>query len=728
MREISAICGLCPHGCWVRAHVCEGELVGVTADPDASFGNLCSRGRLAPQIIYSPDRIKTPLIRSGPKGKPQFREATWAEALGRIAEQFIDIRNKYGAQALTSYMGAGTLEDGLSFFKKVLEPFGSPNDIDCGSICYVSSRILAPLTTLGIEGDALTPDFENAGSIILWGTNPLKDGIPDKVKRIQEARLRGASLIVVDPRRSGLAGSADVWVPVLPGTDGALALALINIIISNKWFDNEFVQRWTFGFDQLTAYAAAFTPERAGEICGVDPALILRLAQAFSPGSRVAMDFYSGIEYAPSGVQNTRALYSLAALSGNLDVDGGLYINTYPHEASCEYEHDPAIPPLGAREFPLFYALSGRAHISGLANAVLHDDPYPVRGLLLVGGSPFLSYPDPEMWTRVCERLDFVAIVDRFMPEEAAWADVILPAATYYEIESYHLYSEHVRIRRRVIKPMHQAMNDSMILSAIAGRLGYGDSFPQTEKEIVDLTFSNNSELLGILREGPGVAQLPFAGRRTRKYESGHLRSDGKPGFPTPSGKFEFASVLLVRYGYDSLPVYTDPRASTAKDDSVLMLTTGARTGNRFNSQYLDRRELTLNREPVLEINPIDAEKRGIRNRDRVSLRTGLGEILLEARVTTGICLGTVHAPFGGGSSRHHGLWRQAHVNSIIPSHLRDPISGYPVVKAVVCDVARVDTKKDIGGVGAGAPLCLQNRCYSSEAAVVSSIPTTPSK
>jgi len=686
--------------------VSEGELVAVAADPDPHFGNLCERGRLAPKIVYSPDRIRTPLVRSGPKGKIQFREATWDDALARIAEQFMDIRNRYGAQALASYMGAGTLEDGLSaFFKKMLEPFGSPNDIDCGSVCYVSSRILAPLTTLGIEGDALTPDFENADSIILWGTNPLKDGIPDKVKRIREARRKGASLIVVDPRRTGFASTADLWLPLLPGTDGALALALINIIIQRKWFDRGFVEQWTLGFDELASYASAFTPERTGKICGVDPVVILHFAEAFAPGSRVAMDFYSGLEYAPSGVQNTRALYSLAALSGNLDVGGGLYIHAYPHTLFREYEYDPAIPPLGAREFPLFYALAGRAHISGLPDAVLHDDPYPVRGLLLVGGSPYLSYPDPERWKQVYDRLDFMAVVDRFMPEEAAWADVILPAATYYEIQSYHLYRDHVRMRHRVIKPVSEARNDSMILAAIAERLGCGSSFPGSEEEIVDRAFADKRELHRILKDGPGVTRLPFAARRTLKYETGHLRSDGKPGFPTPSGKFEFTSVLLGRYGYDGLPVYTDPRASSADDDSVLMLTTGARTRKRFNSQYLDRRELALNREPALEINAIDAAIRGIKNGDHISLRTDLGEIVLEARVTTGICQGTVHAPFGGGSRRHHGLWRQAHVNSVIPSDVRDPISGYPVVKAVMCDVAKVATGGDLCD---GVPECVE--------------------
>ena len=695
MREQSAICGLCPHGCWVRAHVSEGEFVAVTADSDPRFGNLCERGRLAPQIVYSPDRIKTPLIRCGPKGKLLFKDATWDEALKRIAEELMDIRNRHGAHAIASYMGAGTLEDGLTaFFKKILEPFGSPNDMDCGSICYVSSRVLAPLTTLGIEGDALTPDFEKANSIILWGTNPLKDGTPDKIKRIRQACREGTELIVVDPRRNGLARDADIWVPVIPGTDGALALALINIIIQKHWFDQHFVEQWTTGFRELEVYSATFTPEKAGKICGVEPELIMRLARAFSGDSRVAMDFYSGLEYSPSGVQNTRALYSLAALSGNLDVDGGIYIQTYPHQPYHEHMLDKDTPPLGAREYPLFYALAGRAHIAGLPAAVLHDDPYPVRGLLLAGGSPYLSYPDPEMWKRVYQQLDFMTVIDRFLPEEAAWADVILPATTYYEIDSYHLYRDHVRRRHKVIEPVGEARNDSMILAAIATHLGYGNAFPRTEKEIRDLAFNNDPEMLNALDSHLGLARLPFPKRRVRKYETGHLRSDGKPGFPTPSGRFEFKSETLERYGYDPIPVYTDPRVHHRKRGLTLILTTGARTTATFNSQYLGRHEVAARSRPNLEINPLDAQSRGIRNGDCVSLFTCRGEILLEARVTEFIRQGTVHAPFGGGSRRQHDPWRYVHINSVIPPQVRDPISGYPVVKAVACEVDRIDEVK----------------------------------
>ena len=667
----------------------------VTADSNSQYGNLCGRGKLATKVVYSPDRIRTPLVRVGPKGEQAFRQATWDEALDRIAGEFVRIRDTYSANAVASYMGAGTLEDGLSdYFKKFLAPFGSLNDMDSGSVCYVSSRVIAPVTTLGIQGDSITPDFENAKLIVLWGANPFKDGLPDKMRRIQSARANGAKLIVIDPRRNRLTRNADHWIPLTPGTDGALILAIINIIIARGWYDRDFVDRWALGFEELAAYASEFSPETAAWVCGVDSQTIEWLAAAIGQTPGVAIDFYSGLEYAPSGVQNTRALYSLLALTGNLDVDGGLYIHGYPHKAADEYSFDNDCPPLGGREYPLFYALAGRAHISGLAEAVLRNDPYPVRGLLIAGGSPYRSYPDPLTWKRVYESLEFLAVVDRFMPEEAAWADVVLPAATYYEIESYQVYRNHIRLRHKVIEPVGQARNDSLILAALAERLGYGGSFPRNEEEIIERALENNLGANRPLEEMPEVIELPLPERRIRKYDSGHLRSDGKPGFPTPSGKFEFASTFLKRYGYEPLPVYQDPRSTESEGLSSLMLTTGARSRARFNSQYLDRPELADRNRAVVEINPADAEPRGVQSGDIVTVRTTGGQMSLEAHVTPDICAGAVHVPYGGGGSRQVGLWPHASINAVIPPELRDPISGYPVLKAVMCEVVPIGERQ----------------------------------
>lgn len=671
-EEKPAICGLCPEGCWVQVSVCNGKLVSVRPDADPLYGNLCRRGKLAPRIVYSEDRIKTPLIRTGAKGAASFRSATWDEALDLLASKLKRIKDSYGANAVASYMGAGTLEDSVTdFYGRILAPFGSPNDIDCGSMCYVSSRILAPATTMGIHGSNIRPDIDNADVIIIWGTNPLKDGLPEKRRSIESAKRRGARLIVVDPRRNGLAKNADLWVPVRPGTDGALALALINIVIRNKWYDEDFVLKWTMGFEALREYAALFSPDIAGEICGIDPGIIKQFAAMISGDCRVTADFYSGVEYAPSGTQTGRAIYSLLALLGSIDTEGGLSISECENYEIPEHEPDRGSPALGADKHPLFYALTGKAHISGLADAVLCDDPYPVRGLLLIGGSPLLSHTDPSAWRRIYGKLDFMVVVDRFMTAETKWADIILPAATYYETESYQTYRNHIRLRNRIIQPVGGARSDAEILAGIAERLGYGSLFPKSQAECRQKAFGT---------------ELKHHGKQMRKYESGNLRSDREPGFPTPSGRFEFESVMLKRYGYDALPVYIHPYPFHDSDEK-LVLTTGARSRSRFNSQYLNHPELVAGNDPVLEMNPVDAVQRGIASGDSVFLSTECGEISLIAKITGDIREGTVHAPSGGGGAHQIGPWSSAHVNSVIPPESRDAISGYPVFKAQLCEV-----------------------------------------
>jgi anaerobic selenocysteine-containing dehydrogenase len=682
-------------GCQVKTQVVDGIMVDVKPNPDSPYGHLCPIGKCAPKIIYANDRIKKPLIRNGRKGTCQFREASWDEALGVVASGLQAVKTRYGANATASYMGRGTLEDSLSTFgDTILKAFGSPNDMDCGSICYVSSRIIAPKTTLGIGGRHIVADCESADTIVVWGANPGKDCPPLKFNQIMAAKRRGAKLIVIDPRRNKLAQAADLWIPVRPGTDGALALVIANIAIQRKAYDKEFVENWTVGFEEFTQYVSTFAPERASALCHVRENDLLELAQALAFPTKTAWFFYTGLEYAPSAVQNVRALYVLAAITGNIDTNGGLYIDDYPiHEVKESAKSAEAERPIGAREYPMFYGLTGRGQFVEFPKAVLEDDPYPVRSLLLIGGSPTTSYPCPELWHRVYQRLEFMTVIDRFMTSECIWSDVVLPATTHYEKLSYHHYPSEICIRERAIDPIGQARNDVLIIAQIADRLGYGDLYPQNEQEILKRAFHENPALLQELMGNHGTAHLPECALRYKKYKNGFLRSDGKPGFPTESGKFEISSSLLYRYGYPSIPVYTDPYSSECDgiaEDYPLALTTGARSLYSQNSQYLNISELTaMQPHPLLEINPKDAAKLNIQDGERVWLKTAHGQIHITAFVTPNIGVGTVHAPFGGGNAGQVSAWREFNINALVDYYKRDPISGYVVNKAIRCRVEK---------------------------------------
>lgn len=695
--DIKCICGICPTGCRVIADLEDGKIVKVRADNESIYGNICPIGAKAPEIIYSSKRVVKPLIRNGEKGKAKFREGTWDEALDIIEKNLKDVKEKYGAHAISSYMGRGTLEDSLYVYGDApFKDFGSPNDMDCGSICNIASNLIAPAATLGMAGMNMVEDYENADTIVVWGINPFKNNPPVAYKKIKKGKKNGAFVISVDPRKNQTADLADLWIPIRPGTDGALALGIINLLIKKSWYDAEFVKNWCTGFQELKEHVKDFNIKKVSKICDIEQEQILLLASKLRFPGRSVITFYTGLEYAKSGIQNIRVIYILLAITGNIDVKGGLYIDTFPMDNIEETKLPDGPSPIGAEEYPLFYAMAGRGQFIEFTKAVLQNEPYTMKALILIGGSPIISYPGTDLWIKAYNKLKFLAVVDRFMPEEARWADVILPAATYYETKSFQYYPDRISIREKVIEPVGEAMGDVYILGEIAERLGYGHKFPRNEEELIENAFKDKPDILNQLKSSGEV----FYGKSEliyKKYETGKLRCDGGKGFPTPSGKIEIKSELLSKYGYGSLPEYEDPydykfENGTFNKEFPLVLTTGSRGLVRQNSQYMEIPELTkYDKEPLLEINKEDADIRGISSGDDVILITEYGQVFFKAKVTDRIGKGIVHVPHGGGKFTQNESWKNANINSALSFKIRDEISGYIVLKSLCCQVSKSD-------------------------------------
>lgn len=694
-RKEKGVCGICPYNCDVLITLEDGRISSVLPDLEGPNGNLCPMGKAADQIVYSEQRVLHPLIRNGRKGTASFREGTWEEALGMIADSFGQIIDRYGPKGMASYMGGGSLEDSLrdiypAYFNKI----GSPNDMSSGSICFVASRILAPVMTSGLYGRAISADIDHSEVIFVWGINPKTNSGTGKYKQLLKAKKRGARIITVDPRGNEMADMADLWVPVKPGADGALALAMLKLLIENNQYDKQFVSEYTFGFADLKDYLEAADLGYLTECCGVDIELIKEITRIFCSTEKVSVIFYTGLEYQPSGVQNTRALYCLWALGGKLDVRGGLYIDKYPGEVVKEYIFDPENIPVGAKEYPLFSAVTGRGQFVEFPKAVLDDDPYPVRGLLLLGASPIVSYPHQELWQSVYEHLDCLVVIDRFMTEEAKWADVILPAATYYEYTSYCYYTDGIRLREKIIEPVSEARNDIFILQAIADKMGFGHYFPKNDEELLKTAFQNN-DTLKVMKESPYGIKTEKKEERYRKYETGHLRKDGQKGFPTPTGKFEIRSTLLEKYGYDGLPVYKDPfDLVSEKNIFPFVLTTGARSPFRYNSFGPNIKNLALkDRAAALEISFEDAKSLGLSDNEMVKVETPFAQMILPVRFCN-IKAGVVHVPSGGGSSFQSAGWSKINPNEICGYGYRDNVSGFIVCKAVPCRISKQKNQK----------------------------------
>jgi len=693
-----AICGVCPGGCGIIATVQDGRLIRVEPDRDVPYGTLCVRGKAAPEVVYSPDRLKTPLVRTGERGEGKFRAASWDEALDLVADRMKEIRDAHGPQAFVYHSGRGVFEQSIhDLGRTFLYPFGSPNMANVGSLCFNSYGLLAPIPTFGERGESLIPDIEKSKTIVFWGANPITDSPPFMFPRVQEASKRGARIIAIDHMKSDIARRADQWVAVRSGTDGALALGLMKVMIDESLYDREFVEKWTIGFGELKEYVRSFTPEAVERITGVPKLTVKALAREIAGTKHVSLRTYTGLEYTNSGVQNIRAVFLLWALAGHLDVAGGMLIAPRPlsYRARPSVKVPGGAPPIGADRYPLFQEIVGSAQFMEFPAAVLEGKPYPAKGLLIQGSSTLTSYPQPSIWEEAYRKLDFLAVIDLFMTAEARLADVVLPAATYFEITSYQLYPGYARLRDPVIEPVGQARNNLLILADLAGRLGYGDLYPQSEEEILEAAFAEKPEMLLALKENPRGIAPPPQEVRYKKYELGLLRGDGRPGFNTPSGKVEIASSTLARLGYEALPVYVEPTEGPQADPGLhraypLILNTGARIQSTFRSQHQNIPSLVRLQEKALVLmHPRDARARGIRSGDRVLVRTRRGRAHFWADVTERVAQGAVEMNAGGGKPVHGEGWREANANFLTDFHNRDPISGFPVFKALLCEIEK---------------------------------------
>jgi anaerobic selenocysteine-containing dehydrogenase len=700
MERLPAICGVCPGGCAIIASLENGKLIGAEPDRENPYGALCVRGRAAAEIVYSSDRLTVPLIRAGERGEGKFRRATWDEALNLAARHMQDIRSRYGAPAMMYHYGRGAFEQSVNEFgKDWLYPFGSPNVAGVGSLCAVSANILAPLPTFGFRGWNLQRDIESSNLIVAWGANPLTDSPPFTLPKIINAQKRGAMLIAIDPMRSDIAARAQEWLPVRSGTDGALALGMLRVVINENLYDREFVDKWTVGFDQLKEYVQSFTPEEVERITKTPAMSIVKLARDIAAAKHASLIMYTGLEYTNSGVQNIRAVLLLWALTGNLDVPGGLRISPAPNRKPPVAGIKPplGVARIGAKEYPAFDELVANAQYMEMPKAVLQSDPYPVKGILINGASTLVNYPQPEILEDAYRRLDFLAVIDIFMTKDALFADVVFPAASMFEKLSYQRYADYARLRNRVIEPLAESRNDLLILAALAERLRYGHMLPQSEEAALQKAFAGNPELLKRLKANPAGVKLESNEGQYKKWEIGLLRPDGKPGFDTASGKVEIASSLLAKYGYDALPVYVEPIEGPLASPELakeypLVLNTGARLIHTFRSQHLNIPALVkIQKKPLVLIHPADAKKRGIIDGDKVNVRTKRGSVALWAKVTDAVVPGGVEVNVGGGSPIQVEAWRKANVNVLADFYNRDPISGFPIFKALLCEIEKLD-------------------------------------
>ncbi|PKN43939.1 MAG: aminotransferase V, partial [Deltaproteobacteria bacterium HGW-Deltaproteobacteria-17] len=393
------LCGICPAGCWVEVGSENGVIEDIRADPDHMLGTICRRGLHAPEIVYSEHRLRSPLRRRGPKGSFEFEPISWQEAYEVVAERLFDIRERSGPEAVAIYTGRGAQEQSLcdmfqpqgiaiSSASNVLFPFGSPNTMGVGALCYVSLHMIAPDVTMGRMQMNMFADIEHAEMVLVWGTNPATDSPPVDMERLEAAAGRGTRIVVIDPRRTDTVDRARArWVPIRPGTDGALALAMLQVMLEEDLYDENFADSWCQGFAELATYVEHFRPEVAEAITGVPAATIRELAVSLAKADGASLLMYTGLEYSNSGVQSARAVYTLFALAGHLDVPGGIGLtmrgSQFPINRSCNLANPALNRALARQDFPIYSEYRGESHAIGILDSVLRGHPYRLAGLII---------------------------------------------------------------------------------------------------------------------------------------------------------------------------------------------------------------------------------------------------------------------------------------------------------------------------------------------------------
>lgn len=557
VRTVPTFCDICFWKCGAIAYVRDGALWKIEGNPDdpLSRGRLCPRGTGGVGAHRDPDRLKQPLVRRARRGQEEWTAVTWDEALSVVAERMSAIKARYGpeAVALFSHGLGGT------FLKHTLRAFGSPN-ISAPSFAQCRGpRDVGFILTFGEDvGSPERTDIRHARCLVLIGSHLGENMHNTQVQEFAEAVDNRASIIVVDPRFSVAAGKARHYLPIIPGTDLALLLAWMHVIVNEELYDRTYVDRHGFGFEAFKAELASYTPEWAYPETGIPPEVIRETAREMArfrpatlvhPGRRAT--WYG------DDTQRSRAIALLNALLGSWGRKGGFYqpasmdVPSFPYPPYPASEKGPADNP-GSR-----YPFANESISTGIRQATLTGKPYPIKGWMTYATNLIHALPNEAETIKAIEALDLLVVVDVIPTEIAGWADVVLPETVYlerYDELNVELFREpFVALRQPVVDAPHDQKPNWWIARTLAEKLGLGAYYPwKSIEEYLDRRLTSAGLSFADLRQ-KGIVRSP---QPPVYFEDGV-----EPAFPTPSGKIEFYSVQLRDAGFDPVPKYRKPAA-----------------------------------------------------------------------------------------------------------------------------------------------------------------------
>jgi anaerobic selenocysteine-containing dehydrogenase len=678
VKEIFTDCTLCYHSCGTVVTVEDGKAVkieGLKSHP-LNKGKLCPKGEAALEHIYAPHRLKYPLK----KVNGNWERVSWDQALDEIAGKLLHLKKEFGPSVLGVFSGSIGVENlemaGLT--QRFKAAFGSPNFFSVESICY-RMRIRTRQITFG----KYPTEELDSNLYILWGHNPDESDFPLQLA-LEENLKKGAKLVVIDPKKIPLADHADMYLRIRPGTDGAMALAMINVIINEKLYDSDFIEKYTIGFDKLVPHIQQYTPEWAEKITWVAAEDIRKLAHLFAKTRGAGI--YQGTntqDQTANGTQNSRAFSVLQIITGNINIPGGWVVS--PRLALGNVGLAVTGEPLGADQYPLFYEVWGRKSPYGIVTCVPESVPDKIKAFMVIGGDPAISMADSNAFRDAFKRLELLVVHDLFLTETAALAHYVLPACSHLEkwgvAYTYNVCHclPYLMLRKKAIEPLHECWSEWKLYTELAKKLGMGEQFPwQSEEELVTFELGPSgitfNQLLQEKPEGAFYQQKTYGMKET--------------SFSTPTKHIEIYSDALENVGFDPLPTYLEPYRSPLSTPELLekyplILSTGNR--NRYYTHGQFRKVKSLqeeNPQPLAEIGPQTARRFGISDGDNITIETNKGVVRMKAKVDERVAEGVALIP--------HGWPGEANANLLTDTECREPIMGYPDMKSLLCAIKKV--------------------------------------
>ena len=689
VKRIRTACRSCHGGCGVIAHVKGGKVIKVEGDPGSpiSHGSMCSKGLAILQLAYHPDRVLYPMKRND-KG---WKRISWDVALDTIAERFKEVIEAHGPESIV--VGQGTGRDYESFLYRFANLLGTPNVLTAGHQCYVS-RIGATLITCG---NLPVCDYEGEPKcIVVWACNPLWTN-PDEYKAegFWRAYKKGSRLIVVDPRKGFLANRADLWLQLRPGTDAALAMGFLNVIIEEELYDREFVEKYIHGWDAFVKRVREYPLDRVEEITWVGRDLIREAARVYASTKPACIQWGVPIEQTLNCTDANRLLTALMAVTGNLDVPGGnVFFVPPPVRRVSEFSCHSDLPPeqrkkrLGGEQYKL---ASRVALISPKAawDAILTGKPYPLKAGLLCGTNPVMTRANAKEVYEALKKLGFLTVIDFFLTPTAELADIFLPAATWLEqdyVGDFWKRHGYVVARQKAVE-IGECWQDHKIFQELGKTMGQEAYW-----------WDRLEDALNYMLEPSGLTWDEFKERGYLKGEQTYRKYEEK-GFSTPTGKVELYSTTLDKWGREPLPSYKEIPESPISQPDLLdrypyILNAGLRTPTFFHSaNYMVPWLREIRPDPIVEIHPETAKRHGIEEGQWVYIESPRGRIRQRAKLNNGIDPRVIVAEHGWWfpelKDPGHG-WDIANVNVLTDNNpeICDPLMGSTNLRVLLCNIS----------------------------------------